>query len=108
MSIDLDLLCISAMSGQFAGHGLLEQLWAAILQALPAPLTSLPSRWGIAADRFGDKGGAGGIASGHEQRYRAIRPGGAELLPGAQGPAIKPLDQASVTGKPLADGVLGS
>lgn len=52
MSIDLDLLCISAMSGQFAGHGLLEHLWAAILQALPAPLTSLPSRWGIPADRF--------------------------------------------------------
>ena len=52
MSIDLDLLCISAMSGQFAGHGLLEHLWAAILQALPAPLTSLPSRWGSPADRF--------------------------------------------------------
>ena len=52
MSIDLDLLCISAMSGQFAGHHNLDQLWSSILQARPAPLTDLPARWGIRADRF--------------------------------------------------------
>lgn len=52
MSFDLDLLCISSMSGQFAGHGDLQQLWASILRAQPAGLTNLPARWGIQADRF--------------------------------------------------------
>lgn len=52
MSTDLDLLCISAMSGQFAGQDNLDQLWAAILQARPAALTDLPSRWGIPSERF--------------------------------------------------------
>lgn len=52
MSTDLDLLCISAMSGQFAGQDNLDQLWASILQARPAALTDLPSRWGIPAERF--------------------------------------------------------
>ena len=52
MQPDDDLLCFTAMSGVFAGHATLDQLWTGIVQARPAPLTDLPARWGISRERF--------------------------------------------------------
>ncbi|RZL02005.1 MAG: polyketide synthase [Rubrivivax sp.] len=47
MPQDLDLLCFSAMAGVFPGSDSIDQLWQGIVQARCAPLTDLPSRWGI-------------------------------------------------------------
>ncbi len=54
MSNDSDLLCFTAMSGVFAGHQDLDQLWSSIVQARTAPLTAMPERWGIARSRLID------------------------------------------------------